>query len=407
MRNRIFILKIGSRCVVTLFLIIFFFCLSLATYAQQATGEGMIARRLAQAPDTVFRSTSSFSNFLLSEFDAEKEILTAIYTWIGKSVSYDVENMYNSEFEENPQRLIEKTFHTRKAVCQGYCELFNALCRQCGIQSFVVHGYTKQEGEVKNTGHAWIVVTSDKNWYCIDPTWGAGYLQDGRFVRSFTYEYFMISPENFITSHMPFDLMWQCLYHPVSIEDFYYGEIQKSSDNELFDYADSISTYEKLPLIQQYEITIRRIQQNGVRNTLIRDYALFIKQTIENDRITKTYEYQSKVVERLNDAAEHFNIAANLFNQYISYFNRQFRPTLPDAGIKQMIDTCDSQIKSAKWLVDLVDPYDEKIRQNVDQVKSVIRELQLNIEKQKEFVKRYLETKKGYRPFLFSRHGHF
>ena len=382
------------------FLFLLLFSLSFATYSQQSTGDGMIMKKLAQAPDSVFRSLSSYSGFLKNSFTNNSDILKAIYFWVAKSVLYDVENLSNINFEENPRDLIERTFRTKKAICQGYAELFNDLCRRSGIQSYVVHGYTKQEGEVKNAGHAWVVTNTGNKWYFFDPTWGAGYVLEGKFVKSFSSDYFMVPPETFILSHIPFDPMWQCLDYPISIQDFYFGA-STQKEGAIFNYSDSIHKFYELSLINQYEITLRRIEQNGIKNNLIRDYAAYLKQIIENDRLTKIYEYQSAMIDKLNEAAGHYNDATNLFNRYISYFNRQFTPGLPDVRIRQMIDTCDVHLKIAKQLLVQVDPFDQKIRQNLDQLKSVIRELQSNINEQKFFVTKFLKTPKGNRASLF------
>jgi transglutaminase/protease-like cytokinesis protein 3 len=380
---------------------VFLFFLSFLTCAQETTGEGSIMKILAQAPDSSFRSASSFAHFIRTRFSDDEEILTAIYIWVAKSVSYDVENMYSIHFEENPGELIEKTFQTKKAICQGYAELFNDLCKRSGIQSYVVHGYTKQHGKIQNTGHAWIIASAGKGWFGFDPTWGAGYVNDGRFTKSFTWEYFMVSPEILILSHMPFDPMWQCLDYPVSIKDFYSGELTAKENGNFFNYSDSISSYEQLTVIDQYEITLKRIEQNGIINPTIRDYASYLKQTIENDRQMKLFEYHVNIVEKLNEAAGHYNQAANLFNQYINFFNRQFKPSVTDLVIRQMIDTCDAELIIAKEIISRVDPFDNQIRENAGQLTSVVRELQYIIDKQKEFVIIYLATPEGSREALF------
>jgi hypothetical protein len=211
----------------------------------------------------------------------------------------------------------------------------------------------------------------------------------------------MVSPEVLIRSHMPFDPMWQCLNYPVSIKDFYSGELTANENGNFFSYSDSIRSYEQLSVINQYEITLKRIEQNGIINPQIRDYASFLKQTIENDRQMKLFEYHLNIVEKLNAAAGHYNQAANLFNQYVNFFNRQFKPSVTDAVIRQMIDTCDAELIIAKEIISWVDPFDDQIRENVGQLTSVMHRLQHDIEKQKEFVAIYLATPERSRAALF------
>jgi len=383
------------------FVFVFISFLDLATRAQQPTGDGLIMRILAQAPDSAFRSTNSFSGFLKTNFKSDNDILKAVYFWVAKSVSYDVENMYKISFEENPAELIEMTFRTRKAICQGYAELFNDLCRRTGVKSYVVHGFTKQEGEVGNSGHAWIVATVNNEWYGIDPTWGAGYVHEGKFVRCFALDYFMVPPEIFILSHMPFDPMWQCMDYPFSLQDFYFGKSASKEKGDIFNYADSIYQFVQLPAITQNQVILRRIEKNRIRNTVFRDYADFLAQSIENERLANVYQDHLKIVDNLNEATDHYNNAANLFNRYISYFNRQFKPGMADAGIRKMIDTCDSHLKIARRLIVRVDPFNKQISQNTDQLKSLIRKLQNDVNEQKDFVGSYLNTPKEYRSRLF------
>ncbi len=377
---------------------------SLMAYAQKENGFINTEKILRNAPDSVFYSTSSFAKYLEHSFYKDEDILRGIFVWIAKSISYDVENMYWIQYYEQPGELIEKTFLTRKAICQGYAELFNELCHQTGIQSCVVHGYTKQNGAISNGGHAWIVAKNNGTWYCFDPTWGAGYIQDGKFVRSFSPEYFMADPEAFIASHMPLDPMWQCLDQPFSIQDFYHGERKKKNDDLNYTFADSINDYMQLTRIQQYEVTLRRIEENGIRNSIILDYARFLEQTLENAELLKKYEYQKQMAEKLNEAVVHYNAGANLFNRYINFYNRQFKPAMPDIEIQGMLDTSEREIKISKGILTGIDPFNSEMKQNINQLITANKDLQYLIDEQKVFLRKYLTTSKAYRVSLFRKY---
>lgn len=374
---------------------------SLPAYAQKEDGFITVEKILGNAPDSVFNSTSSFAGYLDNHLNNDEEILRGIFVWIAKSVSYDIENMYRINFTEQPGELVEKTFLTRKAICQGYAELFNELCHQTGIQSSVVHGYTKQNGSISNTGHAWVVAKSNDSWYCFDPTWGAGYIMDGKFVRSFSPLYFMADPADFVASHMPLDPMWQCLNQPVSIQDFYQGETGNEKNDVNYAFSDSITDYLQLTRIQQYEVTLRRIEENGIRNNVILDYARFLEQTLENEELQKKYEYQKQMVDKLNEAAEHYNTGANLFNRYINFYNRQFKPAVPDNEIRQMLDGSDTELMNARRLLTEIDPFNQEMKHNLRQLSVAIQDLQHIIDIQKDFLQKYLSTAKVYRGTLF------
>jgi len=375
--------------------------MSLPAFAQKEDGFIPAAKILGNAPDSVFNSTNSFAAYLDNQFDNDEEILRGIFVWITKSVSYDIENMYRIHYSEQPGELVEKTFLTRKAICQGYAELFNELCHQTGIQSCVVHGYTKQNGSISNAGHAWVVAKSNDSWYCFDPTWGAGYIMEGKFVRSFSPEYFMANPAGFVVSHMPLDPMWQCLNQPVSIRDFYQGEPGDEKNDVNYAFADSIIDYLQLSRIQQYEVTLRRIEENGIRNNVILDYARFLEQTLENEELQKKYEYQKQMVDKLNEAAVHYNTGANLFNRYINFYNRQFKPAVPDNEIRQMLDGCDTELKNSRMILSGIDPFNPEMKHNLRQLLVAIQDLQHIIDIQKVFLQKYLSTSKAYRGTLF------
>ena len=377
---------------------------SLMTYAQKEFGFINAEKILRNAPDSVFNSTSSFAAYLEEWFDNDEDLLRGIFVWITKSISYDVDNMYRIRYYEQPGELIEKTFLTRKAICQGYAELFNEFCHQTGIQSYVVHGYTKQNGAISNTGHAWIVAKSNGNWYCFDPTWGAGYIQDGKFVRSFSPEYFMAKPEDFIASHMPLDPMWQCLNQPFSIQDFYLGERKQEKENVNYAFVDSINDYIQLNRIQQYKVALRRIEENGIRNDVILDYARFLEQTLENAELQNKYEYQNQMVEKLNEAVIHYNNGGTLFNRYISFYNRQFKPAIPDVEIQGMLETSEKEIKNSKEILAGINPFSSDMKRNINQLMAAIKDLQYLVDEQRVFLRKYMTTSRAYRGKLFWKH---
>jgi hypothetical protein len=359
---------------------------------------------LRDAPDSVLNSTSSFAEYLDSRFDNDEDLLGGIFVWIAESVSYDVENMYRIDFCDNPGELIEKTFLTRKAICQGYAELFNELCHKTGIQSCVVHGYTKQFGSISNNGHAWVVAKNKGTWYCFDPTWGAGYILGGKFIRSFSPEYFMVKPEDFIATHMPLDPMWQCLDQPYSIQDFYRGERKQGNEDVSFAYADSINAYMQLTRTEQYQVTLRRIEEYGIRNGIILDYAKFLEQKIENEELQKQYEYQKQMVDKLNEAVVHYNSGANLFNRYIHFYNRQFKPAIPDNEILRMLDTCSRELKNSERIISGTDPFNKEMKQNIHHLTTAIKDMQNLINEQMGFLKKYLASPRASRGTLFKRY---
>jgi len=100
------------------------------------------------------------------------------------------------------------------AVCGGYSQLFEDLCKLANIQVVTINGFAKGYG-YKNESkfkyedqadHAWNAVYILDNWYLIDSTWGTGNIDsDKKFVKKLDEHYFLTDPEELIWTHFPFD----------------------------------------------------------------------------------------------------------------------------------------------------------------------------------------------------------
>ncbi|MDY0280289.1 MAG: transglutaminase domain-containing protein [Salinivirgaceae bacterium] len=146
----------------------------------------------------------------------------ALYVFIATNIAYDTNAFFTgSSSAIDPNDVL----HAKKAVCQGYSNLFNAVCSELNIRSHIVAGFTKGYGfNGKMDGksnHAWIAVYLNGKWSLIDPTWGSGYLnQKGKFVASFQPRYFMIDPTLLISKHLPEDPAFQLLACPIDVKSF-------------------------------------------------------------------------------------------------------------------------------------------------------------------------------------------
>ena len=117
---------------------------------------------------------------------SKKEQVKIIYDFICKNVKYD-----NAEVKrENELNLSAYTAYgaiiNRKAVCQGYADLFYKMCLYSGIQCRIVSGDIKGS----NFGHAWNIVKIGSKWYNCDPTWDRDHIKSG-------YKWFLKSNKDF------------------------------------------------------------------------------------------------------------------------------------------------------------------------------------------------------------------
>ena len=115
----------------------------------------------------------------------------AIYNWITANVKYDYSHM------NDPTYLLQYTAYAaavqKKAVCQGYANLFYRLANDAGVDCRIITG--KAYNGTQTEDHAWnIVRMEDEKYYCLDATWDAG--SDPK-----DYDYFLKGLTSFSRDH--------------------------------------------------------------------------------------------------------------------------------------------------------------------------------------------------------------
>ncbi|MGE8340637.1 MAG: transglutaminase domain-containing protein [Flavobacterium sp.] len=173
-----------------------------------------------------FDSTEKLADRIEKDFDSDAEHARAIYSWIAFNIRYDYNAYlnpprvqgfsYSTEAEKQRKikqlndNLIQKTFNSKKAVCEGFTALYQNLAEQVGLKCEIVKGDSKTRlADIgrKNTSsnHAWNMVLINKKWRLIDVTWGQGYYDSnkGRMVNDFNPIYFDTDPDYFFAKHFP------------------------------------------------------------------------------------------------------------------------------------------------------------------------------------------------------------
>ena len=120
----------------------------------------------------------------------------AIYDYVAKNVSYDVKKYENDDFNWDDSAL--KTLESKTGVCQDYAYLAIAMLRASDIEARFVEG---RAGGIFPGRHAWVEANLDGEWVTLDPTWGSGYLKDGKFVPAFNEDYFDPDMNEFKKTH--------------------------------------------------------------------------------------------------------------------------------------------------------------------------------------------------------------
>ena len=353
-----------------------------------------IDKKALQIPDSLTKTTGGIAGYITSNFTTDSDKSRAIFIWVATNIRYDAENMFAINFYESQEEKISRPLKTRKGICENYAALFNDICTKSGIKSYIIEGYTKQNGFTDYISHAWCAAIIDSSWYLFDPTWGSGYVNGGKFYKRINNDYYKANPSDLIKSHMPFDYLWQFLYYPVTNQEFYEGKTQQNLSKPYFNYIDSIKAYENQGYIEQLTASENRIKKNGVKNSLIFDRLHHIRLEIENDR-------QNKAVNLYNSAVADYNDGINDFNEFINYKNKQFTPTKPDPEIKDMIDSADDKLKKTKLQLTQISDPDVNTAKMIKQFTKSVDEAATHVREQQDWLKVYFSKGKSGRKSMF------
>ncbi len=373
-----------------------------------------VDKKALQLPDSLTSNTKDIAAYINTNFATEKDKARAIFIWVASNIQYDIANIFAINFYEPKEEKIAKPLKTRKGICENYAVLFTDICTKSGIKSYVIEGYTKQNGYSDYIPHAWCAAMIDSNWFMFDPTWGSGYLNNGKFYKKINNDYYKVSPSKLIKSHMPFDYLWQFLNYTVTNQEFYDGKIQSNKVKPFFNFPDSIIVYEAQSPIEQLQASAARIEKNGVKNSMVFDRLQYIKLEIEiernkiaNEKTDAENKRQTKIIDLYNSAIVDYNDGINGFNKFIEYRNKQFTPTKPDSEIQSMIDVADDKIKEAnRKLIEIVNP-DANIAKLMVQLKNSIDEVYKQVQEQQDWLKTYFSKGKLARKSMFNKYTWF
>lgn len=335
------------------------------------------------------KTASEIGHFLTKNLTTSTDKTRAIYYWISHNIRYDLDQMNSDKVYNNTQEILDEVLLNRRGVCQHYAELFNACCQYAGVQSYVISGYTGQNGKIDKISHAWNAVNINGKFYEIDVTWAAGHLENGKYKYEFDDQYFLISPSEFIKTHIPFDPIWQFSNNPISHKEFENADFSKLKIPSNYNFNDSIKVISRLNYLDKTLRENRRISQNGISNSLIRNKVANNQQIISN--------------EKYNLSVEIFNKAIVEFNNYVSLKNKQFQSTsLSDEHIYGILSAANQYIESSEEILRFLNSDSKELNRVIHDLENNIEKLKTNLEKEEVFLKKYIKTAKPLRIFLFS-----
>ncbi|MEL6579129.1 MAG: transglutaminase domain-containing protein [Cyanobacteria bacterium J06621_12] len=173
--------------------------------------------RLAQKLDYSGSSVTELASLLAANAPTESAKARIIYAWITQHITYDVA-AFNDAIENDNYPEVDpiKVLGDRTTICSGYSNLYHALAEAMNLEAAIVIGYAKgatppNDIRFQDVNHSWNSVQIDGAWYLLDATFGAGSIEDGKYVPKYNPYYFATAPQQFINKHYPEDLGWQLL----------------------------------------------------------------------------------------------------------------------------------------------------------------------------------------------------
>jgi hypothetical protein len=148
------------------------------------------------------------------------------FDWISLNIEYDLEKYLKKKVTYKNNPYID-CIANGKSVCEGYADLFEEMCNIAKIENKKIIGYSRGLGynffnerrSIKNN-HKWNAVNIKGRWYLVDPTWGAGYVQNGEYIKKYSSFFLFAEPEQLIHTHFPEKQSDQHIDKPVNMHEF-------------------------------------------------------------------------------------------------------------------------------------------------------------------------------------------
>ena len=340
----------------------------------------------AYIPSSQTYSTAAIAGYVQSNFTTDRDKLKTIYIWVTANIRYDKDSMYNINWGVDEHTKAASTLRRRKGVCENFATVFTDIVSKCGIPAFTITGYTNESGFIKRTGHSWSAVQLNNEWLLCDPTWDAG---SGNRIN-----WFLISPAQFVETHMPFDPLWQLLPQPLSQNEFNRGNYYKKKDAPVWNVADSVDNFLQMDSLQQLKASSLRILQAGVENDMVKYWRHYIDMKI-------AIVYGDQDMNLYNGAVADLNKATAIFNAFVQYRNNRFFPGKPDAEINAMLHPINGLLADARKKIKHIGEMVENFQYDTGGLKERLDHLGGKTAEQQSFLQLYVSSAVANRDRLF------
>lgn len=338
------------------------------------------------------KTPPEIAKYLTRNLRNDEEKVRAIYFWTANNIRYDVNQIPGTDYRyhvANNRNFLQEVLTSHKGVCQHYAMLFDTLCRSVGIKSYLIIGYTFQNKQISTLSHAWNAVMINGNYFDLDVTWSAGYIEDNKFREEFHDDFYMVAPSKFITTHIPFDPVWQFLNNPVNHYDVLKGDFSAVKKRGNFNYSDSLKAIANRDTLTNQMCENLRIQHAGATNELIKNYVDYNKWNID--------------LSKYNSAVKDFRKSVGSYNKYIGFKNKQFNNCMmADDSIQNSLATTADQLNNVKKELKYFNEDNDILGESIGNLQRAIKRLDAEIRTENLFIKRYISTAKQSRLALFT-----
>ncbi len=155
-------------------------------------------------------------SFKFNKNTTDKDKCDKIYRYITSRVVYDYKNL------NDDKHILKYTAYAAlingTAVCQGYATLFYRMAKECGLDTRII------SGKSRNEGHAWNIVKIDGLYYYLDSTWDAG---------TNTYRYYLKGSKDFADHKCDanFETKEFVAAYPIDTYNYGHHSYEKREDN--------------------------------------------------------------------------------------------------------------------------------------------------------------------------------
>lgn len=363
----------------------------------------VVTTAIPQIPEAATTSPAAMAQWLKAHTSSPTALQQALFNWVATNIAYDVPNMNHPNSYRDSAAAIQRTLRTRKGLCTDYAVLYAQVCREAGINAIVVTGYGLQNDIMIPTGsHDWVLIKNGTQWTITDPTWGAGGVDNGRFIPKINWTWFQALPQLAVKTHMPYDPMWQMLSFPLRHDELNSQGFAAANRRPVFGFSDSLNAWFRQSRLERLQHASARIRQfGGAANPFIMSELDWMDQTIKVLASNQEIEARNRRVDQFNEVNRDYTEVVKLYNEYVAFKNKQFMPEMKDDALKKMIDGIAGRLAVAEKSLSGLHIQDDTIKHNMDELLQAITDMKGKVSGEQVFVNKYIKTEKGKRRELF------